>query len=101
MREWLNRALSKSAILVTVSRVRIPPSPRRNYCLEFMKEALGKKRGKIILTIIILALLVLSFFIFTKSQITKPEDRPSNTNNGQIEDDLNNKIGRASCRERV
>ena len=64
-----------------------------------MKEALGKKRGKIILTIIILALLVLSFVILSKSQITKPEAQTNNTDSGQADDNLNNKPDKEPSQE--
>ncbi len=64
-----------------------------------MKEALGKKRGKIILTIIILALLILSFVILSKSQITKPEAQTNNTDSGQADDNLNNKPDKEPSQE--
>lgn len=64
-----------------------------------MKSVLNKKGRKIVFTVLILALLVLSFFILTKPQITKPGDRPSNTNNSQIEDDLNNKPAKEPTKE--
>ena len=46
MREWLNRALSKSAILVTVSRVRIPlPPPIITFARNGRMWSVAKRHG--------------------------------------------------------